>query len=100
MEKFHIIRTSDNYYTGTITGTREDADTAAANYATLCGGRTPAYVLPAEPDYPATIAARKMHGDKYADYIQGNLHVKATLSADRDRRAESLGAILANNNGE
>lgn len=100
MGAFHIIRTADNFYVETVRGERADADARAAAYASLCGGPEPAHVLPAEPDYPATVSARAMYGDRYADYIQGRLAAAAAAAGRPDRRADSLGALLAGNDGE
>lgn len=99
MGTFHIIRTADNYYVETVRGERADADARAAAYASLCGGPEPAHVLPAEPDYPATVSARAMYGDRYADYIQGSTAARVAAGG-HDRRADSLGALLAGNDGD
>lgn len=95
---WHIVREGDNYFAETVHGTREDAEAAAAVYRP--NPRTQrglAYVVPSEPDYPATTQARQMYGDNYGDYIQGSLTEQ--FAKGIDRREESLGALLASNTG-
>lgn len=96
---WHVIRASDHQYIETFRGTREEAEAHAAKGVWTVHGPAPAYLIEAEPDYPATEGARQMYGDRYADYIQGNLHIKA-LRGISDRRSESLGALLVGNDGD
>jgi hypothetical protein len=96
---WHVIRASDHHYIETFRGSREEAEAHAAKGVMTVRGRVPAYLLEAEPDYPATEGARRMYGDRYADYIQGALCIKA-LRGISDRRTDSLGALLAGNDGD
>jgi hypothetical protein len=98
-DRFIIIRNSDNYYAAIVHGTRVQAEQAAAEYRpnpwTECGL---AHIVPCEPDYPATVSARRQFGDNYADYIQRSLAEKA--SRGHDRRADSLGSLYIGNDGD
>lgn len=96
---WHIIRASDHYYVETFRGTREEAEAHAALGVWTMHGQAPAYLMLAEPDYPATEGARQMYGDRYADYIQGNLAVKAATGRG-DRRNDSLGSLFVGNDGD
>jgi len=98
MQTWHIVRTSDTYYALTIRGTREESEAAAATYRPNGQDLAPAYVVPSEPDYPATASARAAYGDSYADSIQR--HTAELLARHGiDHRSRSLGESLAGNNG-
>lgn len=99
---WHIIRASDDYYVETFRGTQEEAEAHVALGVWTMHGRVSGYLMLAEPDYPATIAARQMYSEKYpnyADYIQGNLAVKAATGRS-DRRGDSLGSLFVGNDGD
>lgn len=99
MTTYYIVRDSDGHYAQTVRGTREEASEAARNYQpNPWTARGLAYVVEGEDDYPATISARKMYGDRYADYIQRS--TAALLARGIDRRSESLGALLVGNDGD
>jgi hypothetical protein len=93
-----VVRTRDNHYAETVNGTRADAMHAAAEYRP--NPRTErglAHIVPCEPDYPATVSARRQYGDRYGDYIQRSLAEKASRGIDR--RADTLGALYVGNDG-
>lgn len=99
---WHIIRAADHEYIETFRGTREEAEARAAKGVWTMRGQAPAYIMRAEPDYPATIAARRMYGEQYPtypDYIQGSLAVKAATGRG-DRRGDSLGSLFVGNDGD
>lgn len=96
---WHIVRTHDSYYAETVRGTRAEAEAAAAAYRPNSWTEPGlAHVVEGCPvDYPATVSARKMYGDDYADYIQRSTDEK--LAKGIDRREESLGSLLRGNDG-